>query len=216
MDLFNISHKLENYIEGHISPADPVLEELSRYTHLKVKHPRMLSGPVQGKLLEMISKMLNPLRILEIGTFTGYSAICLARGLKVGGKIITIEVNDELRNRTLDFFNKAGLQDKIELINGNALEILPSLDERFDLAFLDGEKEEYKEYYELCLPKLRTGGIILADNVLWDGKVLDEPAVQDVTTNAITEFNRIITSDDRVESMIIPIRDGLFLIRKIV
>jgi predicted O-methyltransferase YrrM len=146
MEFSDSNHKLQNYLEAYVSPEEEILGELSRYTFLKVGHPNMLSGPVQGKFLEFVSKMINPERILEIGTFTGYSAICLARGLKKGGKLITLEVNDELRSKALEFFDLAGLSDSIEIINGNALEISPSLNDIFDLIFIDGEKVEYSNY----------------------------------------------------------------------
>ncbi len=215
MDLLNLDNKLQEYLETAISPQDLVLSELSRYTFLKVRQPGMLSGPVQGKFLEFISKMISPEYILEIGTYTGYSAICLARGLKKGGKLLTIEINDELKAKNLEFFEKAGVSDKIELLQGDALSIIPSLRQKFDLIFIDGEKEEYDAYYELTIEKLRDGGFILVDNVLWSGKILDQENNPDSATRAISKFNKKIASDNRVESMILPVRDGISLIRKL-
>jgi predicted O-methyltransferase YrrM len=174
----------------------------------------MLSGKVLGGFLQMFSKLLSPDRILEIGTYTGYSAICLARGLKANGKLITLEVNEELKASTLSFFKKAGVDQKIELINGNALEIIPTLEETFDLVFIDAHKEDYPAYYEAAMKKLAHGGYILADNVLWSGKVLDEN-LSDATTQAIHQFNQMISDDVRVENLLLPIRDGLMVIQKL-
>ncbi len=215
MDLFNPEERLQSYLEASINPRDSILNDLNRYTFLKVHQPRMISGPVQGKFLELISKMISPMHILEIGTFTGFSAISLARGLKEGGQLITIEINDELRANAIMYFEKAGLTDKIELINGDALKIIPGLKQKFDLVFIDGEKEEYNEYYEQSLGKLNSGGYILADNVLWNGKVLDDNNKPDSASRAISLFNKKIASDLRVESMILPIRDGVSIIRKL-
>jgi len=203
---------LYEYIGNHSTEEDPVLAELRRVTFLKVIHPRMLSGHVQGRFLEMISRMLSPVNILEIGTYTGYSAICLARGLKPGGKLITLEINDELNDLSDEYFRKAGLEKQIERINGNALDILPSLKQKFDLAFIDGEKEQYIEYYQSILPKLNKNGVIIADNVLWDGKVLGEKNKRDSTTQAICDFNVFVQKDQSVDNLILPLRDGLMLI----
>jgi caffeoyl-CoA O-methyltransferase len=169
---------------------------------------------MQGKLLAMISCMLQPDRILEIGTYTGYSAICLAKGLKPGGKLYTIDHNAELEDFTRSFFLEAGLEDTIEYHIGEALDVLPGINEVFDLVFIDADKENYINYYNIALDKLRTGGIILADNVLWDGKVLKQPAPDDVETLAIIRFNEYVQNDPRVENIILPFRDGLSVIRK--
>jgi caffeoyl-CoA O-methyltransferase len=206
---------LREYIMSHCSKEDPLLEELGRQTHLKMLNPRMLSGHYQGKFLEMISFMLRPERILEIGTFTGYSALCMARGLAAGGSLHTIEINDELRDFTNDYIQRSGNENKIKLYTGNALEIIPSIEGPFDLVFIDGEKSEYKEYYNLSLPGVRQGGIIIADNVLWDGKVSDPDFKDDENTRHIMDFNRMVSDDARVENIIVPVRDGLMIMRKL-
>lgn len=205
---------IERYILEHIEPEDPVLQELDRETHLKVLAARMLSGHLQGQVLTMLSKMIQPERILEIGTFTGYSAICLAKGLKEKGKLITIELDDELEDLAQKYFAKAGLQQKIIQLIGPALEIIPSLSETFDLVFLDADKREYVDYYNLIFDRVRNGGYIIADNTLWSGKVLDEPAPGDEQTLGIITFNEKIKNDFRVEKVILPLRDGMTIIRK--
>jgi predicted O-methyltransferase YrrM len=204
---------LEKYINDHSTKEDPVLQELYRQTYIRFVNPNMLSGHLQGKLLELISKMVNPGFILEIGTFTGYSAICLARGLKQGGKLITIEINDELAAFSKVFFEKAGLSESIELYNGNAIEIIPSLNYTIDMVYIDGDKREYCEYYSLVIDKVRKGGMIIADNVLWGGKVL-EKETRDQQTLGIIRFNEMIRNESGIENMILPFRDGLMLIRK--
>ena len=211
--MFTIDKKLTNYITSITSPEDPLLAELNRETHSKVLYPRMISGHLQGKLLEFLSRMIQPAAILEIGTYTGYSALCLAKGLKPGGKLHTIEINDELQPFIETTVRKAGLQETIILHTGDARKIIPSLKEKFDLVFVDGDKEQYLEYYKAVFGKTLTGGYILADNVLWSGKVL-APS-KDKETNGIIEFNEFVKNDDRVDKMIIPFRDGLMLIRKI-
>lgn len=205
--------RLETYLEQHAGPEDPLLYELWRDTNLKVNMPQMLSGRQQGVFLEIISRMLRPKYILEIGTFTGYSAICLARGLQEGGKLITLEKNDELRRLSLDYFERAGLQQKIQLINGDAREIIPTLEVVFDLVFIDADKRAYRQYLELIFPRLRPGGIVLADNVLWSGKVYDENA-QDQDTQAIRKFNTDVVMSNGCRHLIVPLRDGLFMIQK--
>ncbi len=213
----NLIHPdIENYAQKHSSPESVVLKRLNRETHAKIIRPRMLSGHMQGKLLEMISCMLQPERIIEIGTYTGYSAICLARGLKPGGKLHTIDHNPELEDFTRSFFFDAGFSEMIEYHIGEALEILPRLQGPFDLAFIDADKENYIPYYEDILSKLRVGGVILADNVLWSGKVLSETAAKgDVEAEALIEFNRFVQEDPRVENLLLPFRDGLAMIRKL-
>lgn len=205
---------IEKYILEHIGSEDPVLQELDRETHLKVPGARMLSGHIQGQLLMLLSKMIQPERILEIGTFTGYSAICLAKGLTETGKLISIELDDELEDLAQKYFNKAGLQKNIIQLIGPALEIIPSLSETFDLVFLDADKREYVEYYNLVFEKVRSGGYIIADNTLWSGKVLEEPAPGDAQTLGIIAFNEMIKNDSRVEKVILPLRDGMTIIRK--
>jgi caffeoyl-CoA O-methyltransferase len=210
----NRSKEIENYILNHIDSEDAVLKELDRETNLKVLGARMLSGHLQGQVLTMLSKMINPETILEIGTFTGYSAICLAKGLRDGGKLITIEIDDELKSIASKYFSKAGITDKIVQMIGPALEIIPTLHEKFDLVFIDAHKPEYPAYYEAIFEKVNHGGYILADNTLWSGKVLDPAAPDDYQTQGILQFNSIIKEDTRIEKVILPLRDGMTLIRK--
>jgi len=212
MDIF--SRDLLHYADRFSTPEDPVLQELSRLTHLRTLYPQMISRALQGKLLQFISSMIRPDRILEIGTFTGYSAICLARGLREGGELITLESNDEYEQIIREFFEKAGVARQTELIIGDALKTLPQLNGPFDLVFIDADKRKYTDYYEQVAGKVRKGGFILTDNVLWDGRVLDEESRMDEETAAIHRFNRMVTEDDRVENFILPVRDGLMLIRK--
>ena len=204
----------EDYLLKIMGAEDPVLKELYRETHLKVLRPRMLSGHFQGKILEMISKMIAPEKILEIGTYTGYSAICLAKGLKHNGKLITIEINDELEKISQKYFSKAGLSELIDPITGNSLQVIPGLKESFDLVFIDGDKREYPEYYKTVFDKVRKGGYILADNILWNGKVIEPEQPDDEYTKGIMEFNQLVSADDRIEKVVFPLRDGLMLIRK--
>ena len=206
--------KLEHYILDHISSEDQVLEELYRQTHLRFVNPNMASGHLQGKMLELISKMISPCNILEIGTFTGYSAICLAKGLKPEGKLHTIESNDELSAFSNSYFEKAGLISKIVSYTGRAQEIIPSIDEIFDLVYIDGDKREYCEYFNIVIDKVKTGGFIIADNVFWGGKALDKVS-KDPQAKGIREFNDMIRDDHRTENVILPVRDGLMLIRKL-
>ena len=210
-----IDTKTEQYIDNHTTPEDTVMKELNRSTHLKTYYPNMLSGNVQGKFLEMISQMIRPKRILEVGTFTAYSAIAMAKGLAEDGKLITLEVNEEMEGFINEFIKKAGMTDKIELIIGNALEIIPELNETFDLVFIDADKEQYVGYYELAFPKLRKGGFIVADNVLWGGRALEDDSKSDKETMGIKTFTRKVKNDPRVEQVILSVRDGLMLIRKV-
>ena len=209
-----MDRRLEKYIADHSSPEDPVLTEIYRETHSRFVNPNMVSGHMQGALLEMISAMIRPQSILEIGTFTGYSAICLAKGLKPGGELITIEQNDELAEFSESYFKKAGLSHSIRLINGRAQDILPGIEKSFDLVYIDGDKREYVEYYRLVKNKLERNGFILADNVLWGGKVLDYDT-NDAQTRGVIEFNEMIRKEAGVECTILPFRDGLMLIRNI-
>jgi predicted O-methyltransferase YrrM len=208
-----MNKKLLKYIEDYSSPEDPVLEDLYRQTHIRFLNPNMLSGHLQGKFLEQISYMIRPENILEIGTFTGYSAICLSRGLKPNGKLITIEMNDELTDFAHSYFVKAGADSKITQMTGNALEIIPRLDISFDLVFLDGDKREYIDYYRLVIDKVKPGGFILADNVLWGGQVTENETV-DPQARGIIDFNSMLLKENSIENVIVPIRDGLMLIRK--
>jgi predicted O-methyltransferase YrrM len=208
-----MNKKLEQYIEQHSSPEDPVLEDLYRQTHIRFLNPNMVSGHLQGKLLEFISLMINPLNILEIGTFTGYSAICLSRGLRPGGKLITIELNDELTDFAQSYFIRAGAEKKIIQLTGRAQDTIPDLDLMFDLVFIDGDKREYVEYFKMIIDKVKPGGYILADNVLWGGQVVEDET-NDPQTRGIITFNEMMQNEDKIENIILPIRDGLMLIRK--
>jgi len=209
------TEKIEKYILEHTKHEDSLLAELNRETYLKVIQPRMLSGHLQGKFLEMISCMFKPKTILEVGTYTGYSAICLAKGLSDDGILHTIEINQELQIFSEKYFERARLNFKIQQHTGSALEIIPQMDEVFDLVFIDADKENYLNYYKLVFDKVRTGGFILADNALWDGKVLNNPDQQDKETKGIDEFNKYIQQDDRIENMLLPLRDGIMMIRKL-
>jgi predicted O-methyltransferase YrrM len=209
-----IREDILHYIEAHIDPQDEILARLERETALNVINPRMLSGHLQGQILTMLARMIRTKAILEIGTFTGYSAICLARGLQPGGRLTTIEINDELEGIARKYFELAGLGQVIEQRIGPALEVLPQLAGPFDLVFIDGDKREYGDYYELIVPRVTAGGWILADNTLWDGKVVSEPAEADAQTRGIMEFNARVAADQRVEKVILPLRDGLSIIRK--
>ena len=213
MNFFDFPDSIKSYTETHTSEEDLVLQELFRTTHLKTVHPQMLSGKVQGQFLSMLSQMIQPERILEIGTFTGYSAYCLSKGLKKGGLLTTIDVDEELEEMILEFFQKAGVSEKIELLIGDALQIVPSLKTSFDLVFIDANKEHYLKYYEQCIDKVRQGGYIIVDNVLWGGKVAEDPE-QDESTKSLHSFNEMVTADPQVENVFLTVRDGLMLIRK--
>ena len=205
---------IEEYIHDYSSPEDPLLEDLYRQTHIKFVNPNRSTGHLQGKLLEFISMMIKPHNILEIGTFTGYSTICLARGLKSGGMLTTIEINDELTEFTHTYFCKAGLESSIVQLTGKAQDIIPGLDQLFDLAYIDGDKREYIEYYNIIIRKMHPGGFIIADNVLWGDKVL-EKNTRDQQTRGIIEFNEMIRQQTNIEKVILPVRDGLMLMRVI-
>lgn len=206
--------EIDNYILNHIDAEDEVLTELDRETNLKVLGARMISGHLQGQVLAMLSKMIRPTTILELGTFTGYSAICLAKGLREGGKLITIEIDDELEMLAQKYFKKARIEDKVEQRIGSALEIIPTLNESFDLVFMDADKREYQKYYQLLIDKMPSGAYLIADNTLWSGKVLDKPKPDDGQTHGILEFNTYVKNDSRVEKVILPLRDGMTVIRK--
>jgi caffeoyl-CoA O-methyltransferase len=206
--------ELETYVEEHTTAEPEVLARLNRETHLSQVYPRMLSGHVQGTLLRMISSMVNPVRILEIGTFTGYSALCLASGLAEEGILHTIEVDPELEEIIRRYISEAGLTGRVILHTGPAAEIIPSLDESWDLVFIDADKPNYLAYYNLVFDRVRKGGFILADNALWDGKVLN-PDTRSRDTRGIIEFNEFVQNDKRVENLLLPVRDGLMIIRKL-
>ena len=204
-----LSSLLENYIANNSENEPEVLKELTRETHLKVIQPRMLTGHFQGRVLSMLSKISNPENILEIGTYTGYSAICLAEGLRKNGKIHTIDVNEELSYIQQKYFEKSGFADKIEAHVGDALNIIPTLDVTFDLVFIDAEKRSYPAYFEAALKKTRPGGIILSDNVLWTGKVVAPLNPKDKATKVLLDYNKKMKEDARIETVLLPIRDGL-------
>jgi len=206
---------IDKYVQRHTSPPSEALSWLARQTHLRAIHPRMLSGVVLGSFLSMVSAMLTPKRILEIGTFTGYSALCLAKGLTQDGVLHTIECNDEWEELIREGFFRAGLTERIVLHIGDAVEVIPHINEVFDLVFIDGDKREYMVYYEAAMDKLRPGGFILADNVLWDGKVLEESIPRDAQTQGIAAFNDHVQADPRVENVLLPFRDGLMIVRKL-
>lgn len=205
---------IENYILTHSDAEPPYLAAINRSTHLKVLNPRMLSGHFQGRALAMFCQMIQPVRILELGTFTGYSALCMAEALPTNGVLHTIECDDELEEFILENFHKSPYANKINLHIGDALTEIEKLDEIFDLVFIDADKREYLAYYEAVLPKLRDGGFIIADNTLWDGKVLETVEPNDKQTIEIMRFNDVVAADDRVEKVLLPLRDGLTVIRK--
>ena len=210
---------LERYIHDFSAPEEELLRELDRETHLRVVAPRMLSGHIQGKLLELLVRMLRPRRILEIGTFTGYSALCMAAGLDAEGELHTTEVDDELEPLAQSFFDRSPHGSKIRLHIGSALAIAPALGGVFDLVFIDGDKREYPDYYRMLMgddgrwPLVRSGSVLIADNILWSGKVVEPVVRSDRHTQALLEFNRMAAADPRVENVILPLRDGLNLIR---
>ncbi len=208
-----VSAEIEQYIEQNSSPEEAVLKELNRETYVKVQMPNMLSGHLQGQFLEMLSRMQQPKRILEIGTFTGYSGLCLAKGLAEDGLLYTIDINEELQAMVEQYIAKAALSDKVKQLIGDARQIIPTINETFDLVFIDADKINYSTYYDLVFDKVRPGGYIIADNVLWSGKILAEK--KDKDTTAIDEYNKKIASDKRVETFILPLRDGLNIARKL-
>jgi len=210
-----IDKSLHTYAENHSEKETKLLYKLHRYTYGQVLTPRMLSGHLQGRFLSFISQMTQPQNILEIGTYTGYSAICLAEGMKENGQLHTIDINEELEEKALDYFEEAGLKNKIQMHTGHALEIIPELEATFDLVFIDADKENYSQYFDAVLPKLRKGGIIIADNVLWSGKVIDKKALEkDAETKALHAFNEKVHADERVRNLLLPIRDGLMVLIK--
>ncbi len=209
-----IENNILNYSISKSEKESKLLNDLYRETYLKVLNPRMISGHYQGRILSFISKIISPKKILEIGTYTGYSAICLCEGLGKDGVLHTIDNNKELIEIQNKYFKKANLTNKIVQHSGDAKNILPSLDEEFDIVFIDADKESYPKYYDLIINKVRSGGIIIADNILWSGKILEKVEKDDQATKSIIEFNNKITQDDRVKNIILPIRDGLNIVRK--
>ena len=209
-----IDDNILNYSISKSEKESKLLNDLYRETYLKVLNPRMISGHYQGRILSLISKIISPKKILEIGTYTGYSAICLCEGMNKDGILHTIDNNKELVEIQNKYFKKANLKDKIVQHSGDAKNIIPSIDEEFDIVFIDADKESYPEYYDLIINKVRAGGIIIADNILWSGKILEKVEKDDQATKSIIEFNNKIIEDDRVKNIILPIRDGLNIVRK--
>ncbi len=207
-----IDEKLSAYSESFSEKESDLLKELNRETNLKVNSPRMLSGHIQGRLLSFLSKMQQPELILEIGTYTGYSALCLAEGLKENGKLITIDPNEETNVFAQKYFNRSSLKDKIQLITGQAGSVIPGIKQQIDLVFIDADKKNYAVYFDLVIDKVKKGGLIIADNVLWSGKVIENEMDKD--TQAIHDFNKKVNADERVENLLLPVRDGLMLMRK--
>ncbi len=207
--------KLEEYIQQHTQAETDNLLKLNRDTNLKVLMPRMLSGHVQGRVLSSMSHMIQPNYILEVGTYTGYSALCLAEGLKEGGTLVTIDNNEELKGMHEEFILSSQLADKIDIRYGNAMEIIPTLPDEIDIVFIDADKENYSNYFDLVIDKVRSGGFILADNVLWSGKVIEDVKDHDSSTKGITAFNDKVHADSRVENSLFPVRDGIMVLRKL-
>ncbi len=209
-----ISEELASYVEQHSNAESELLSKINRETHLEVLRPRMLSGHLQGRVLSILAKMISPKNILEIGTYTGYSALCLAEGLQKDGKLVTIDKNEELENRARGYFLESEFNEQIEFKLGNALDLIPKLKPSFDLIFMDADKTNYLNYYNLVIDKMESGAFIIADNVLWSGKVVEPVSQHDADTKALIKFNKVVQNDDRVENVLFPIRDGLMIIRK--
>ncbi|MBO6026845.1 MAG: O-methyltransferase [Bacteroidales bacterium] len=210
----DLTYAIEEYLERHTTPMDEVLLSLYRETHLHAMNPRMVAGPVQGRFLQFLCQLMRPSKVLEIGTFTGFSTICMARGMADGGLLTTIEANEEYEAVIRKYLDKAGIADRVRLIIGDAKSVIPALEDGFDLVFIDADKLNYPVYYDLVIDKLNPGGIILADNVLWEGKVLNVNA-KERDTQAIQAFNEKVQNDPRVENVLLPLRDGLMMIRKL-
>ena len=208
-----LTEGLQTYLEQHCEPEPELLRYINRETHLKVSMPRMLSGHYQGRVLTFLSKLSCPNRILEIGTFTGYATLCLAEGLTETGILHTIDINAELEERVREYFKKSSYNDKIKYHIGNAVEVIPQLDEVFDIVFIDADKKNNKTYYDLVFDKVKKGGLIIVDNVLWSGKIT--LGANDKDTENIRRFNERVSNDQRTEKLILPVRDGLFIIRKL-
>ncbi|MEL0225428.1 MAG: O-methyltransferase [Flavobacteriaceae bacterium] len=210
-----ISNTLYDYVVAHSQEEPPLLADLSRQTHLKVLQPRMLSGPLQGRILSVLAKLLQPKKILEVGTFTGYATLCLAEGLDSDGQIDTLDKNEELVDFQRSFFDRSPWGKQIHQYCGDAIEIIPTLEGEYDLVFLDADKKNYLNYLELILPKIKKGGLLLSDNVLWSGKVLEETQKNDRDTAVLKEFNQKLAQHSQLETVLLPLRDGLTLSRKI-
>ncbi|MFD0862657.1 O-methyltransferase [Sungkyunkwania multivorans] len=211
-----IPEALDEYVMAHSEEEPPLLQQLTRETYQKILQPRMLSGPYQGRILGMISKLVAPTNILEIGTYTGYSALCLAEGLQKNGSLHTIDVNEELVDFQRKYFDRSPWGSQIIQHLGDATEIIPTLDQKFDLVFVDADKPNYAKYFELVMPKMNKGGVILSDNVLWSGKVIEKVKSDDESTLALIDYNRLLKNDPRVETVLLPIRDGLTISRVVI
>lgn len=209
-----IADNLDQYVCAHSENEPEILADLNRRTHVSVIQPRMLSGHYQGRVLSMLSHMIQPENVLEIGTYTGYSALCFAEGLKEKGHLTTIDVNEELEDFVAAYIEKAGMGDRITQLIGDAIDIIPTLDEQFDIVFIDADKKNYCNYYDLVFDKVKSGGYIIADNVLWSGKVLEDYDSLDRETKIIMDYNQKVHEDDRVQEVLFPIRDGLMIARK--
>ncbi|MEJ6776843.1 MAG: O-methyltransferase [Crocinitomicaceae bacterium] len=209
-----ISQELDDYVCAHSENEPQLLYDLNRYTHLNVLLPRMLSGHFQGRLLSMLSHMIQPKNVLEIGTYTGYSALCFAEGLAENGQITTIDKNEELEDFVNEYVAKSKFKNQIKCVIGNAIELIPEMDEQFDLVFIDADKSNYINYYNMVIDKLSTGGYIIVDNVLWSGKVLEPVDPNDLDTKVLVDLNNIVHEDSRVQEVLLPVRDGLLVIRK--
>lgn len=208
-----LPENIDDYAVAHSQAEPELLKELHRETWQKVLNPRMLSGAYQGRLLSLLSKIVRPKRILEIGTYTGYATLCLAEGLSTNGMIFTIDINEELQEIQQKYFNKSDYKNQIVSLVGNALEIIPDMNEAFDMVFIDADKSNYIKYFDLILPKMTSGGLILTDNVLWSGKVIEKLDPKDLDTKVLLAYNKKLNQDDRIETVLLPIRDGLTLTR---
>ena len=209
-----IPEAIDNYVKEHSDQESELLQKINRETYARVMMPRMLSGHVQGRVLSMLSHMMKPEVIVEVGTYTGYSALCMAEGMAENGKLITLDINEELEDQVRGYFDESPYSNQIDYRIGNAMELLPEIDEPIDLVFIDADKKNYFNYYKLVFDKVRPGGFIIADNVLWSGKVVQIEKKIDKDTQAILDFNRWVQEDDRVENVLFPVRDGLMVVRK--
>jgi predicted O-methyltransferase YrrM len=208
-----LPEKIENYVVAHSQVEPELLQQLSRETWQKVLQPRMLSGHFQGRVLSMLSKLMSPKTILEIGTYTGYSALCLAEGMQKDGELHTIDINEELHDFQRKYFDASGYGNQIFQHTGNALKIIPDLDKTFDLVFIDADKSNYPKYLEILLPKLKSGAVILSDNVLWSGKIVEPISIEDKDTKAIVRYNKLLNEHPQLETVLLPIRDGVTISR---
>ena len=208
-----LPEKIDTYVVNHSQKEPELLQQLNKETWQKVLNPRMLSGSYQGRLLSIISKLIHPKNILEIGTYTGYSALCLAEGMQKDGQLITIDKNEELENFAKKYFNKSAYKNQIQQVVGNALDVIPTLTQKFDLVFIDADKSNYINYFNLIIDHMNPGGVILSDNVLWSGKILEDLKPNDEDTKTLIAYNKLLNTDTRVETVLLPIRDGLTITR---